>query len=284
MKIALVTPLRNEINNIDKLFDAISNQSYSIFSWVILENGSTDGSIDKLENMVCPHNVVNLKVFNLTESSINYELGSNYARINNYGFTFLKNQNYYDELDFIGILDSDIFLEKDYYTKLISAFSFDLKLGISSGIICNLNGEIEKTGNNWVRGGCRLWRKSCFDQAGYIIGPSADSLSTAKAICENWKVYPVVSAIAYSRPVGVRVNYRYYGEASYYRGCNPIYITLKCIYQLISFKFSASLGLFIGFWSSLFANKDKVLDKKVLLYYRFYPLSRIYISFKNRKN
>ena len=36
-KIAIVTPLRNEARNIEKLFDSISKQTTSVFSWVILE-------------------------------------------------------------------------------------------------------------------------------------------------------------------------------------------------------------------------------------------------------
>lgn len=281
-KIAIVTPLRNEEKNIDKLFDAISKQSINIFSWIILENGSTDGSKKMLKNMACPKNVEHLEILNLTENSINYELGSNYARIINYGFNFLKEKSYFNQIDFIGILDSDIFLEQQYYEKILDLFNNDLRLGISSGIIINLDGSIEKTSNNWVRGGCRLWRKKCFDQIGYLVGPSADSLSTAKAFCNGWLAYPEMNAVAYSRPVGSRVNYRYYGDASYFRGCNPAYIFVKSIYYLFTLKFKASQGLFLGYFSSILKNKDRVKDKQVLNYYRFYPFSRSYFAFKNK--
>ena len=59
-KIAIVTPLRNEEKNINKLFDAVSKQTTNIFSWVILENGSTDGSKKILKNIECPVNVEHL--------------------------------------------------------------------------------------------------------------------------------------------------------------------------------------------------------------------------------
>jgi glycosyltransferase involved in cell wall biosynthesis len=281
-KIAIVTPLRNEIENIDKLFDALSKQTITIFSWVILENGSTDGSIEKLKNIKCPNNVEHLEILNLTKNSINYELGSNYARINNFGFNFLKQQDYYQQLDFIGILDSDIFLEETYYEKLLSIFKKDKKLGISSGVIMNLDGTLEKTSNNWVRGGCRLWSADCFNQTGYLVGLSADSLSTAKAICNGWLTYPNISAKAFSRPVGSRVNYRYYGEASYFRGCNPIYILAKYFYQLLKLKLKEAKGLLVGYFSCYFKNKDRVTDKQVRSYYRYYPLSRMYFAFKNK--
>ena len=281
-KIAIVTPLRNEEKNINRLFDAVSKQTIKIFSWIILENGSTDGSKKMLKNRACPKNVEHLEILNLTENSINYELGLNYAIIINYGFNFLKEKDYYKQLDFVGILDSDIFLQEEYYEKLLLTFKNDDKLGISSGVIVNLDGTVEKTGNNWVRGGCRLWRQKCFNKIGYLVGPSAESLSTAKAICNKCLAYPEINAIAYSRPVGSRVNYRYYGEASYFRGCNPIYIFVKSVYQLFKLKFEASQGLFFGYFSSIFKNKKRVSDKQVLNYYRFYPFSRIYFAFKNK--
>jgi len=281
-KIAIVTPLRNEEKNINRLFDAVSKQTIKIFSWIILENGSTDGSKKMLKNRACPKNVEHLEILNLTENSINYELGLNYAIIINYGFNFLKEKDYYKQLDFVGILDSDIFLQEEYYEKLLLTFKNDDKLGISSGVIVNLDGTVEKTGNNWVRGGCRLWRKKCFDQVDYIVGPSADALSTAKALCNDWLSYPEMYAIAYSRPVGSRVNYRYYGEASYFRGCNPIYIFVKSVYQLFKLKFEAAQGLFFGYFSAFFKNKKRVSDKQVLNYYRFYPFSRFYFAHKNK--
>ena len=86
MRIAIVTPLRNEKKNIDKLFDSISEQSIDIFLWVILENGSTDGSKKILKQKRKPSNVRNMEILNIKESSIEYALGENYARIVNSGF------------------------------------------------------------------------------------------------------------------------------------------------------------------------------------------------------
>ena len=101
-KIAIVTPLRNEQKNINKLFDAVSKQTANIFCWIILENGSTDGSKRILKNIECPVNVEHLEILNLTENSMNYELGSNYARIINYGFnnniSHLSDSNKYDSI------------------------------------------------------------------------------------------------------------------------------------------------------------------------------------------
>lgn len=282
-KIAIVTPLRNEVNNIDRLFDAISKQTLDIFLWLILENCSTDGSIEKLKNINCPENVEILEIINLTETSTEYKLGLNYARIINHGFNEIKDKSICNKIDYVGILDSDIFLEEKYYEKLLKLFDKDSYLGITSGIIENLDGSIEKTGNNWVRGGCRLWKKECFYQSGYIVGPSADSLSAAKAICNGWKVYPSMDAIAYSRPVGSRVNYQYYGEASFFRGCSILYILIKSFYFLYKLKLNIAYGLIIGYFHCFFNNRNRINDSQVLKYYRYYPLSRFFYSYKNKK-
>ena len=74
-KIAIVTPLRNEEKNINRLFDAVSKQTIKIFSWIILENGSKNkigkfptefdiylsNKYNKNENTV-PHNLYSCKV------------------------------------------------------------------------------------------------------------------------------------------------------------------------------------------------------------------------------
>jgi len=283
MRIAIVTPLRNEKKNIDKLFDSISEQSIDIFLWVILENGSTDGSKKILKQKRKPSNVRNMEILNIKESSIEYALGENYARIVNFGFEYIVNKVDFNTIDYIGILDSDIFLERSYYQLLLDAFSKNVCLGITSGIILNTDGSVEKTSNNWVRGGCRLWRRECFNHSGYIVGPSADALSTAKAICNNWAVYPVINAIAYSRPKGARVNHRYYGESTYFRGCNIFYLLIRVLHLFFRCKFSESYGMFIGYFNSLLKGTQRVTDRQVFQYYRYYPLSRAYYNYKIKK-
>ena len=56
-KIALVTPVKDEIKNLPKLFESMEKQSINIYSWVIIQNNSTDGSKEYLEKIKCVDNL-----------------------------------------------------------------------------------------------------------------------------------------------------------------------------------------------------------------------------------
>ena len=78
--IGLITPLRNEAQNIPQLFDAIDSQTVPINYWIIIENDSDDGSKKILEQQKKRlDNVDNLKIINLKFDNKTYELGPKYA-------------------------------------------------------------------------------------------------------------------------------------------------------------------------------------------------------------
>jgi glycosyltransferase involved in cell wall biosynthesis len=229
-KIAIVTPLKDELNNLDRLIESISNQSINIHTWVIIENDSIDGSREYLNKINSIKNVENLFILNLDTNQQTYELGKKYSSIVHKGFELIKSKkNIYDELNFIGILDADCFPDKDYYQVLTNFMKVNPRTGISSGIILFDDGKKHKTKRNHVRGSGRLWSIDCFRDVGYVIGMSADSLSSAKAVIKGWQVNVCEKAIIKSRVAGAIKGFSYYGESAYYRGNSLLYAFLKSI-------------------------------------------------------
>ncbi len=273
--IALVTPLKDEIKNIDRLIKSISNQSIKIHTWIILENDSTDGSKEKLSKINSIPNVENFEVLNLELPNKEYALGTKYASIIETGFNQLKQENYFESLDFIGILDSDIFVEKDYYKKLIQSFINNPKLGITSGRIIDEKGNYDLASKKWVRGGCRLWKKECFVDAGYIVGPSADTLSTAKARIKKWEVYPT-DAIAISRQVGSRVNYSYYAKSAYFRGHTLLYMILKAIVLLFKGHPQKSVEYVKSYLIEYKNKSERINDVELRNYFKNYLVNKVF--------
>jgi glycosyltransferase involved in cell wall biosynthesis len=273
-KIALVTPLKDEVENIDNLISSIEQQSIQLFSWLIVENDSSDGSKEKLRKIKSVKNVVDFNIINIELPNKAYALGTKYASIIDIGFKTIKNKNYYRDLNYIGILDSDIFAEKNYFEKLIKSFENNPKLGITSGRIVDENGKYDLANKNWVRGGCRLWRFECFNDAGYVIGPSADTLSVAKARIKKWEVFPTDAHVV-SRLVGSRIDYGYYAKSAYFRGHTVFFAFFKSI--LIFFKGypKRSYQYFQSFIKEFLRNTPRIDDKEIIRYYRFYLLRKI---------
>ncbi|WP_439489779.1 glycosyltransferase [Algoriphagus sp.] len=275
-RIAIVTPLKNEIDNISFLIDKISSQSIPISYWIIVENGSVDGSRERLAEISEIKNVENFVVLNFSLPNEKYELGIKYATVVNQGFNYLKNQGILDNLDYVGILDADCFPPPNYYEELTTFMSSDSKIGISSGLAYSLDGVYDGKSRDWVRGNCRLWKISCFKQAGYFVGPSADALSVCKAELLGWTSKPKHDLKYECREVGNKVNYSYYGYSAYFRGISPLYALIKSFNYARLGQFSNFKGYFSGYFGSYFGGKERIEDKEIKLYFSNYLSKKIF--------
>lgn len=271
MKIAIVTPLKDEKENIEKLFDSISRQHAEIYLWVIVENDSSDGSKELLRQVERPSNVKNLKVLNIEMADPAYALGHKYSTIVNTGFKYIKENHSLCDNDFIGILDADCFPEIDYYAKLTKFMNEHRRVGISSGVIVQGDGRPDIASVEWVRGGCRLWKFPCFTEAGYLIGPSADTISAVKAEMRGWKVAVCENAFVTSRETGVRAGYGYYGSSTYFRGIGPFYALFKSLY-LSRKNPRYGFDFFVGYFDNFLKKKPRIQDIEVRRYFKGYGL------------
>ena len=270
-RIFLSTPLRNEIDNIRDLYMSVEAQKVPISIWVIVENGSTDGSRELLEALAKPSNVDCLVVLNEDAESGEYALGQKYARIVSRGFDEIRARITLEDEDLIGILDADSFPEPDYYRHLIEAFNQNSRLGIASGVSRDYGTNKRSVhAADWVRGSCRLWRGACMAQSGYIVGPSADTLSLARAEIDGWNAQVIKEAVFEAREVGARSKQRYYGSSAYYRG-NTL------TYALVRFGKFAMLGNFLdardylgGYCEALRRRSPRIEDPEIRSYFRWY--------------
>lgn len=275
-KIHLVTPLRDEIENIDALFDSISSQNVEITTWVIVENGSTDGSKEILNSKPKPPNVSNLIVLNEDFSNNTYALGSKYSEVIQRGFNEIKKSFPIDSNDLVGINDADSFPEPDYYRKLTLAFVDAPKLGIASGRCVDIKtNRYSAHAKDWVLGSCRLWRYRCLSEAGYIIGPSADTLSLAKAHIKGWETTVIQEVAFRSREVGQRAKQNYYGKSAYYRGNTILYAMLRIAKFAARGKFDSALQYGSGYFGSLINRTPRTNDPEIKSYFAKYLRRKI---------
>jgi len=270
-RIFLSTPLRDEAGNIQRLFDSVSAQTTTISCWVIVENGSTDGSKELLARMPRPQNVANLIILNYEPSKSGYALGSKYAEVVLRGFDEIRSNYQIGDEDFVGILDADSFPEPNYYEKLIAAFEYDPELGIVSGVSRDAkNNRPSDHSASWVRGSCRLWRGRCFNQCGYIVGPSADTLSLGLAELHGWKGYAVQDAVFYARDVGDRADFSYYGRSAYFRGNTLAYAVIRSAKYLALFKPRKAFAFAHGYISAMTSRAERLDHPELRAHFRGY--------------
>lgn len=276
-RLALVTAVKDEIDNLDKFFKAIEDQSINITCLIIVENDSTDGSIEYLNSVKQLKNVEHFKVININFEDKTYRVGKKYATIINTGFQYLRDSSYYESLEYIGILDCDVFPEKDYYQKLTGFLQENPEVGITSGLIYTEEGEPHISDPNFVEGNSRIWRMECFNDAGYLIAYTADTVSVALAHLKGWKTRTLKTANVSSREINVRIgNSRNKGYHAYYRGHTFFYVFLKSLYlALAKGKFKMGYEFLAGYVTSAFKRKPRIEDKELRKYFRYYMINKL---------
>ena len=265
MRIALITPLRDERESIDSLFEAIASQTVPIAYWLIIENNSSDGSDEYLRQKEKPGNVKELVVLNLNMDG-GYQLGFKYSSIIKHGMEYISEQ--FPGFDYIGILDADCIPEPGYYETLLNHFSENKETGILSGKLYEANRAYFTP--DFPKGNCRLWRRECFLDAGYQTGMSADSISATMARLKGWKTKAIDTTSVTTRKVSIRVSKVYSGKANYYKGIRLNYVAVKFLLYLVRLKPVDAVQYLYGYLSSMATRAEKIDNPQIREFYEGY--------------
>ncbi len=274
-RLFLLTPARDEADNLKRLDALLRTQKTPVDSWVIIENGSTDGSAAWLDARTAGGQVRDLVVLHEdTGAQSAYALGSKYARLVARGMAVVRERYGLRDDDAIGILDADTFPEPGYYQKILAAFVARPRLGLTSGLTVDAAGRPSGHRRTWVRGSCRVWRGACLNEAGYPIGPSADTLSAIKAQCRGWEVAVVDDARAEAREVGQRVSLHYYGQSAYFRGETVLHVGLRALKYVARGRPTGAFQLLAGYLTDWWHAAPRTEDPEILNWSR-HALTRL---------
>ena len=131
--ISIITPVYNEEENILECYRRLLNQDYKNIEWVIIDDGSTDASLDKIK-IIIDDGKMDVKLFAKSNE------GAAIAR--RYGIERAKG-------DYIVSLDADDYLSNDALclamckiSEYVDLCCFDLKVGIKDGEYQNFKYQI----------------------------------------------------------------------------------------------------------------------------------------------
>ncbi|WP_231855741.1 glycosyltransferase family 2 protein [Thermococcus peptonophilus] len=196
----IVTPAKNEEENLPLLARSVINQSVRPRLWVIVDDNSNDRTGEIAEDLAREHGWI--KVIHLKDRAVGYDLRYRYSDVVRRGFGVAISYAIGKRIPFgyIGVLDADFVLERRFFEKLIRAFHENERLGILSGGGYYIrNGRLVWEGTDPARpkGSPRLFRRECFREVGgYRLGPSPDTVSYYLARLLGWETAQVVDAIA----------------------------------------------------------------------------------------
>src|SRR3989442_7079497 len=123
LRYVLVSPARNEAKFIGRTIDAVVSQTIRPLKWVIVSDGSTDGTDDLVRKRAVDHAWIELV---RTPERKERDFA---GKVNafNAGYARLKGLEY----DIIGNLDADVSFEPDYIECLLGKFVENPRLGVA---------------------------------------------------------------------------------------------------------------------------------------------------------
>ena len=238
----LVTPARNERDLIEGTIRSVIAQTHLPSKWVIVSDGSTDGTDEIVGSYAKEHAWIEL----LRMPEHRDRSFAAKAVCFNTGFDRLKSMSF----DLIGNLDADITFAPDYYEFLVGRFAEMPELGVAgtpfiedasrpqSHTYANRFADLQH-----VSGACQMFRRQCLEElGGYtpIKGGGIDWVAVTTARMKGWQTRTFLEKTCFHHrkmgtasrnPLMARFQH---GQEDYYVGHHPLWQLLRGTFQMKS--------------------------------------------------
>ena len=260
---AVVTPARNEADALPRLADALARQTRLPSRWVIVENGSSDGTVAVAESIVARHAWAQLLRLPLAGPR---ERGAPIVRALELGFA-----SFVDEPDVVANVDADVTFDPDYFERLLSEFERHRALGIASGSAWELTeGGVWRqrfvTGGT-VWGATRAYRWACLQQVRPLEPRHGwDGIDQLKARAHGWETRTLTDLRfdhhrAEGSVDGSRWAHWYLnGQTAHYMGYRTWYLMARATHNLR--RDPAAVGLVCGFVAAALRRAPRLGDAR----------------------
>jgi glycosyltransferase involved in cell wall biosynthesis len=235
LRLALVTPARNEAQFIELTIKSVIAQTVRPIRWVIVSDGSTDGT----DEIVAKYTSENpwIELLRMPERSERHFAGKVHAF--SAGYAKLSDSNY----DVIGNLDADITFNEDYFEFLLRKFAEDPRLGVAGTPFRDESVQYDYriVSERHVSGACQLFRSDCFKEIGGYLPSKAggiDLLAVTTARMKGWQTKAFLEkSCVHHRKMGSAMHGTLFGafnggRVDYLLGCDPMWQVGRSIYRL----------------------------------------------------
>jgi glycosyltransferase involved in cell wall biosynthesis len=266
----LATPVFNELEALPGLLESLEAQTVRPAVWVLVDDGSTDGSRAWLEQHAADRPW--LVVLSSPEAANEY-LGAHVARIKRWGLEraleLATEQGV--EVGYGGILDADLLPPPHHYERLIREFEGDPRLGVTSSVIQVVGSEAVESyqRDDLPRGGTQFFRLECLrDIDGIPPWPGFDGAANVKARLRGWSTRLVPDLVTFHRRetgtrYGAREGYLRKGRYAYFLGVHPLLVAGRALAYSRHAPYDRGLYFLQGWLGDVMRRSERCPDQEV---------------------
>ena len=231
---AVVTPARDEAENLPRLAASLVAQTVPPALWVVVENGSSDDTHAAARELEREHPWIRALTAPPGPPAAR---GAPVVRAFHAALEALDG-----EVDLVVKLDADVSVGPGYFARLLAAFEADPLLGMASGTcVETLDGaparERHVTGGH-VWGAARAYRWACLQDVLPLEERMGwDGIDVIKAATRGWRTETLRDLpFRHHRLEGTRDGsrvrvWRAQGDAAYFMGYRPSYVLLRTLHR-----------------------------------------------------
>lgn len=289
MRLALVTPARNEAALIGATMRSVIAQTVRPVRWIIVSDGSTDGTDDIVRELADGESWIEL--LRLPEHRERQFAAK--ANAFNAAYAHLKE----DAFELVGNLDADITLPPDYFEFLIARFRENERLGVAGTPYVEDPAHPERhtyahadANLAHVSGACQIFRRACFEDVGGYVpvkGGAIDWIAVTTARMKGWTTRTFTERVnfhhrkigtAEAGPLKARFHY---GRKAYYVGGHPAWEILRGVFQMKSPPFVVGgLSFISGYIWAAATRMERPVSRELMAFHRREQLVRLKKAFR----
>lgn len=263
-----ITPARNEAANLTRLAACLAEQTVLPDAWVVVDDGSTDGTLELAEELAREHGWI--RVVSISGAAANIR-GGPVIRAFNAGLATLSELS-----DLVVKLDADISFEPDHFERLLAEFAADPALGIASGSCWELERGAWRqrfTTRASARGAARAYRRECLEAVSPLEERMGwDGIDELKANLRGWRTGTILDLpFRHHRRVGERdasrrAAWEAEGALAHYMGYRFDYLLVRSLYRAL--REPAAVAMVWAYARAALARERRCADENARAYLR----------------
>lgn len=280
----LISPCRNEADFMQQTLDSVIAQSVTPAKWVIVDDGSSDGTPRILKEYAQRYSWIEVVT---RQDRGRRAVGPGVIEAFYAGYETINPGDF----DYLCKLDLDLRLPPRYFERLMGKMEANPKIATCSGkAYIEENGALihERHGDETSIGASKFYRVSCFQElGGFVREVMWDGIDCHRCRMRGWIACswddPELRFV-HLRPMGssqtnIYVGRKRHGYGQYFMGTSFVYMAASAIHRMSEKPYVlGGLAMLWGWLSSAMSRKPRYNDPQFRRFLRKYQLRALLVG------